>query len=471
MSRRAVVDPGGTLGEIVARKRIDVAARFAGVSLGELRGRAEPTSRSLRAALARPGMRFILEVKRASPSAGSLRAEADPAAIARGYAPVADAISVLTDGPFFGGSTEDLARVRAVFDGPILAKDFFLDPRQVVEARLGGADAILVMLSLLDDGAAAMMIEEARRLGMDSLIEAHDAGEVERAVALSAPVIGINNRDLRTLEVDLGTTGRLAARIPADRVVVAESGVSDRRDVESLAPFADAVLVGTALIRSSDPGAAARALVYGRVKVCGITTSEDLAAAHSAGASMAGLVMVAGTPRHVTPGVVARLAKDAPLPLVGVFRDADAPLVARCADELGLAAVQLHGGEDERYVSALRPALPRQCELWAAVPVDEGVPTPREGADRLLFDSVADGRSGGTGTAFDWSLIAGHSGLASGLLAGGLTPANARAASRVGAYALDVGSGVEASPGTKDPAKLAAFFEALRPTCRTATPC
>src|SRR5579875_1953811 len=149
----------GVLGEIVARKKRDVAARLAGADLSA----AEPTRRSLRAALARPGARFIMEVKRASPSQGALRAEADPAAIARFYAGAADAISVLTDTPYFGGSLDDLRAVRAVFGGPILAKDFVVDPRQVPEARLHGADAVLAILGAPSDEEVRAVRDEAEK--------------------------------------------------------------------------------------------------------------------------------------------------------------------------------------------------------------------------------------------------------------------------------------------------------------------
>ncbi|HEX8667676.1 MAG TPA: bifunctional indole-3-glycerol-phosphate synthase TrpC/phosphoribosylanthranilate isomerase TrpF [Allosphingosinicella sp.] len=455
-------EPGGVLGEIVARKREDVAARLAGVSLEELRRRAEPTARSLRAALARPGARFIMEVKRASPSQGALRSGADPAAIARAYRGAADAVSVLTDTPYFGGSLDDLSVVRAAFDGPILAKDFVIDPRQVPEARIHGADAVLVMLSVLEDDEAAEAIAEARRLGMDALVEAHDEAEVRRAVALGAGIVGINNRDLRSLEVDLAVTERMAPLVPADRVVVAESGVSSRADVERLSAHADAFLVGSSLMRAADPALAARALAFGRVKVCGLTGPEDAGAAAAAGASFAGIVMVPGTPRAVGITQAVEIAAAAAIPLVGVFRNEKVVQVAGAARALGLKAVQLHGEEDAGYIRGLRAHLPHGVEIWAAGAVGEELPEPRLGADRTLFDTKVNGRSGGTGMAFDWSRLEGRPELASAVLAGGLNPGNAAAAARVGAYALDVSSGIEAAPGRKDPDRMGAFFEALR---------
>jgi indole-3-glycerol phosphate synthase/phosphoribosylanthranilate isomerase len=406
--------------------------------------------------VARPGARFIMEVKKASPSAGALAA-VDAGVQARAYAGAADAVSVLTDGPFFGGSVDDLRAVRAAYDGPILAKDFIVDPRQVAEARIAGADAVLAMLSVLDDEGARAVIAAADALGMDVLVEAHDEAELRRAVALGAPLIGINNRNLRTLEVDLATTERLAPLVPPGRLVVAESGIADREDVARLAPYADAFLVGTALMRAARPAEAARALAFGRVKVCGLTNAADLDMAAAAGATHAGFVMVPGTPRAVTPARAEAILATAGsrCRIVGIFRDAHPAEVDAAARGLGLHAVQLHGDEE---VGAFRALLPEETEVWAAVRVGPGLLHPRAGADRLLFDSGP----GGTGRPFDWKRVAGRAELDSGLVAGGLDPANASAAARLGAYALDVGSGLEAVPGWKDSYRTAAFFEALR---------
>lgn len=470
-----MIDPGGMLGEIVARKQQEVAARLGGVGIDTLRSGAAPTRLSLAEALAKPGGRFIMEVKKASPSGGALRPGADPAAQAAAYAGAASAVSVLTDGPFFGGSLDDIGAVRRGFAGPILAKDFVVDARQVVEARRHGADAVLVMLSVLDDGEARAMIGEAARLGMDALVEAHDEAEVRRAVALGARIVGINNRDLRTLAVDLGTTERLAPLVPRDRLVVAESGIAGPADVARLAPHADAFLVGTALMRAERPAEAARALAFGRVKVCGLRSEQDVAIAAASGAGLAGLVLVPGTPRAVTAGEAAPLteaARRCGARPVGVFRNEKLMQVAMTARRLGLDAVQLHGEEDARYISGLRGLLPDATEIWAAGAVGREVPGPRRGADRTVFDTEVGGRSGGTGRAFDWRRVRGRDELGASLLAGGLNPENARAAADVGAWALDVSSGVEAAPGRKDAARLGAFFEALRPAARgEAAPC
>lgn len=454
-------EPGGVLGGIAAAKRVELARRLDGVSIDALRAGAEPTGRSLVHVLARPGARFILEIKRASPSGGAIRRSADPAAIARGYGGVADALSVLCDAPFFGGSLDDLRAARTAFDGPILAKDFFVDPRQVAEARIAGADAILVILALLDDHEAREMIAEARRFGMDALVEVHDEAEMRRALALGAPLIGINNRNLRDLSVDLATTEQLAKLAP-DRVLVSESGISARDEVERLGSHVDAFLVGSSLMRSADPAAAARQLAFGRVKLCGLNCAADLEAARPA--AFAGFMFVPESPRHVPAGQVqplAQLARGYGVLPVGVFRDAPIGLVADIAKDLGLHAVQLHGAEDGEYVRALRRGLPGACEIWTALGVGRE-PLADRGGDRPLFDN----EGGGSGRTFDWALVRDHPQLARAVVAGGLGPHNARAAQRLGAYAIDVGSALDERPGRKSPEKIAALFDALRPSGR-----
>lgn len=456
-----MTEPVGVLGAIAATKRAELAVRYDGVSLEALRARARPTERSLAAAIAKGGARFILEIKKASPSAGAIRPAADPASLARGYAGVADALSVLCDRAYFGGGLDDLAAARGEFDGPILAKDFFIDARQVPEARSAGADAVLVMLSLLDDERAREIISEADRFQMDALVEVHDEAEMRRALALDARLIGINNRDLRDLSIDLATTERLA-RMAGERILISESGIHDRGDVDRLAPRVDGFLIGSSLMRAAEPAQAARELIFGRVKLCGLNCGASLGAARPA--AFAGFVLVPGSPRHVTAEAAAPLAgsaQDAGMLPVGVFRDAPVGDVVGTAELMSLHAVQLHGREDLDYVRDLRTKLPESCEIWTAAGVGRD-PLTLRGGDRLVFDNA----DGGTGQTFDWSLIAEHAQLPRALVAGGIGPHNALAAAELGAYAIDVGSAVDARPGAKSLAKIEALFDALRPSSR-----
>ena len=449
----------GVLAEIAARKRIDVDQRLAGTTHDP-----EPTTRSLRAALARPGARFLMEVKKASPSGHRSGFTVEEAVSA--YAPVADAISVLTDAPFFSGSLDDLRTVRATFDGPILAKDFIVDPRQVAEARLHGADAVLVILAMLDNVEAASIMAEASRLGMDVIVEVHDETELDRALTINAQIVGINNRDLRTLKTDLAVTERLVELVPDDRLVMSESGIRDRSDVERLAPSVDAFLVGSSLMASPDIAQAARALVHGRVKICGLTRESDASFAASRGATHAGLIFAEASKRKVGGNAsdIAAFARRGGAKTVGVFQDQDPAFVAATANDLGLNAVQLHGSETG--LSELKDRLPDTCEIWAASPVGADVTSERAGADRIVYDTQKNGRTGGTGKVFDWSLLKDRPALTDAFIAGGIGASNARAAQHIGSYGIDVSSGVESEPGVKDASKVTALFEALRPACR-----
>ena len=451
-----MTEPAGFLAEIASSKRAELARRFDGVAIDSLRSRAARTALSLEDALSRPKVRFIFEIKKASPSAGMIRGGADVASIARGYEGVADALSVLIDTPRFDGSLADLKAARTVFSGPILAKDFILDPRQVVEARLHGADAVLAMLSLLDDQAARAIMAEAQRFAMDVLVEVHDEAEMGRALALGARLIGINNRDFRDLSIDLATTERLAP-LAQSRTLVCESGISQRGDVERLSGLVDGFLIGSAVMRAADPAAAARAIAFGRIKLCGLNQLADLEAGRAA--AFAGLVFVPESPRAVTVTQAEPLAERARaigvMP-VGVFRNSQPSAVADIAHVLSLGAVQLHGQESAADIVTLRARLPEQCEIWTAI--DASCSIDPRGGDRTLFDQG----SGGSGRPFDWARVVGHPALCRAIVAGGIGPANVTAAAALGAYALDVGSAVDATPGRKDPAKIAALFDALR---------
>ena len=455
------------LARIVASTRARVAARQQACSMDSLLAGLAGPVRSLSRALGQPRARFILELKRGSPSAGVLRTSWEPVRLATGYAGVADAVSVVTEPEFFHGTIEDIAAVRRAVDVPILLKDFVLGPYQVAEARRYGADAVLLMLSVLDDAKLKDCLQLVERLGMEALVEVHDETELARAIALDASVIGINNRNLKTLDVDLGVTERLATRVPSDRLVVAESGVNAHRDVVRLAPHVDAFLVGSALMRAESPGLEARRLVFGApVKICGLTNPEDAKAAREAGAMFGGAVVVGDSPRAVEHGRLGEVL-DGALTKVAVFRNAPVEQVAGLAEEHRLDVVQLHGDEDARYVRELKARAPL-VEVWKAVGVDADgrVGARVTEADRQLFDRVHSGTSGGTGRSFGWAAVPAAE-LKAGILAGGLSAENAAEARDTGAWALDASSGLEARPGKKDPARVRAFFTALRVSDRS----
>jgi len=252
------------LDDIVAGVRLDLARRQATTPLADLRARLAdvPPPRDPLPAFRGPGSSVIAEVKRRSPSRGDLADIPDPAALATEYAAGgAAAISVLTEERRFGGSLDDLRAVRAAVDIPLLRKDFIVTPYQLVEARAAGADMALLIVAALDDEELARLHAEARELGLTVLVEVHDEDETGRAVDVGAELIGVNARDLKTLEVDVDTFGRLAHRVPDDTVLVAESGITGPTDVKRfVTEGAHAVLVGEALVRDGSPREAVAAM-------------------------------------------------------------------------------------------------------------------------------------------------------------------------------------------------------------------
>ena len=379
-----------------------------------------------RDALAGPGLGAIAEVKRRSPSAGDLRPAADASALAKAYeANGAAAVSILVD-ERFGGSFDDLRAARASANVPLLAKGFFSTRAQLQEARSSGADAVLLVVRDLEDGRVAELLRTARELDLDALVEVHDAEELKRAVALDAEIVGVNARDLSTFEIDRRAQLDLVARGPRDRVVVAESGVETRaQGAAAELAGADAILVGSALMRAHDPGAKlAELLSRPLVKVCGLTREEDVAAAAEAGADLAGFVL-AESPRRAP----------APLPVpetmlsVGVFVGG--------VEDAGTDLVQVYGQENGH-----RGREGKLLRDGAEVAKVLDLPWLAEDERHWEEAAQADGRI---------------------VLAGGLAPENvAEAIAAVDPWCVDASRSLESSPGIKDHDRIRAFVDAAR---------
>jgi len=380
-----------------------------------------------RDALAAPGLSAIAEVKRRSPSAGDLRTDADPLALAAGFEGAgAAAVSILVD-ERFGGSVADLADARSSTDLPLLAKGFFSAEEELRMLREAGADAVLLLLRDLDDEEVRRLMGRAAELGLDTLVEAHESDELERAVRLGADPIGLNARDLGTFAIDRRAQLELVAGAPRDRVVVAESGIASRaQGAAAELAGADAILVGSTLMRAPDPSAKLAELISRPlVKVCGLTREEDVAAAVEAGADLAGFILAKESPR--------RAAEILPVPetvlsvAVYVGEEGDAPadlvqLYARERDHRGRDAVLLRNGQEVARVVDL--------------PWEQQDPSHFERARQI------EGRV---------------------ILAGGLGPENVgEAIEKIRPWAVDASSSLETAPGIKDHERVRAYVAAAR---------
>lgn len=446
------------LAKIVADKAIWVEARKAQQPLASFQNDVVPSNRRFYDALQGARTAFILECKKASPSKGVIRDDFDPANIAGVYKHHASAISVLTDEKYFQGSFDFLPIVSGIAPQPILCKDFIIDAYQIWLARFYQADACLLMLSVLDDEQYRQLSAVAHSLNMGVLTEVSNEEELERAIALNAKVVGINNRDLRDLSIDLDRTRQLAPRLGAGVTVISESGINTYAQVRELSHFANGFLIGSAMMSHDDLNVAVRRVLLGENKVCGLIRAQDAAAAFEAGAIYGGLIFVESSPRYVSDAQAQDVMAGAPLSYVGVFRDAPINAVVSKAESLSLTAVQLHGSEDQNYLDELRQQLAPQVQIWKAQSVADALPARNlNHVDKYVLDNG----QGGSGERFDWSLLNGEK-LDNVLLAGGLSPDNCVEAAKAGCAGLDFNSGVESQPGMKDASKLASVFKTLR---------
>jgi len=380
-----------------------------------------------RDALAQPGLRAIAEIKRRSPSAGDLRPDADPAVLAGEFERAgAAAVSVLVD-ERFAGSIDDLRAARAAASLPLLAKGFFREPDELAELKRSGADAVLLLLRDLDDDRTTRLLETAADLGLDALVEAHDSHELRRAIDLGADPIGINARDLTTFHIDRSAQLDLVAQAPRGRVVIAESGIESRAQAAAAElAGADAVLVGSTLMRAPDPGAKLRELIdRPLVKICGLTREEDVAVAAEAGADLAGFILARESPRRAERVLPVPETMLSVAVFVGERHDAGSDLAQLYERENG------HRGRDAILLRGDEPV---------AQVLD--LPWQQQDPEHHAHAAARGGRI---------------------VLAGQLAPGNVREAiETVHPWAVDASSQLELSPGIKDHDRIRAFVEAVR---------
>ncbi len=471
------------LDRIVTQTRVDLEQRKREFSLEEMRRRAseQPMPRDLLAAFEpRSQVHLIAEVKRASPSKGLLAPHMDPVKQAQLYeANGAAVISVLTEPHFFLGSPEYLTTIKETVSVPVLRKDFIVDEYQVYESRSWGADAILLICALLDDNQLRRLLQLANEYYMRCLVEVHSREEAQRAVAAGAAVIGVNSRDLVTFKMNPYLLRELRQIIPADRVVVAESGIHTAADARRLARYdVQAMLVGESLVTSHDVPSQIQTLLHQanagtQVKICGLRAPEHLDAATQAGVDLLGFIFHEPSHRYVQPQQVQRIleastsfshpSKEQSIPdLVGVFVNKEAHFINDVAEQAGLHFVQLHGTETPEFCQTIKRPVIKALHAKSRDDLKQ-VEDYKDVVWRLLLDTPTP-EWGGTGIAHDWELARLAAQESRILLAGGLTVENvADAVRQVQPWGVDVSSGVETNK-QKDVAKIQAFIAAVRGT-------
>ncbi len=437
-----------------------------------------PSKRSLIDNLTSSATGFILECKKSSPSRGQLSDNYQPEQIAEEYQQFASAISVLTEPDFFSGNLDDLRKVTEAVSIPVLCKDFVIDTSQIYQARTAGADVILLMLSVITDSFWMQCYEIANELGLDIITEIHNKQELARALALPAKIIGINNRNLHTLKTDISVTKALVSQIPDDRLVISESGIGTHQQLKDLGPLVDGFLIGSSLMQSKDIAASLRRLVFGEIKICGLTRREDADLAWQLGASFGGMIFTSVSSRCINMQQGRSICNEQKMPMVGVFKDQSLSEVSAIAKELSLYAVQLHGDEDINYIEQLTDILDAETQIWKAIScseISDDYPSIqqaveisnnllRNGIDKVLIDTPKDKDD----HQLDYQAFLQDSRV---LIAGGLQINShlfqqAYTTGMKSQAGFDLCSSLEQSAGIKDPEKMKMLFNNLQPKTR-----
>ena len=408
------------------------------------------------------GRNFILECKQSSPTLGDFCHDFNLDRLIEVYSTRAAAISVLCEEHFFKGSLSFLRYVKERCNLPVICKDFIICKEQLETAFIAGADAVLLMLSVLSEELFLNLYRRAQELGLEVLCEVSDEREARFAIEHHIPIVGINNRDLKTLKIDLNNAKRLYPLFDSSTRVISESGICSHSDLVALKPVKN-FLIGSALTGADDLLFKANSLLYGTNKVCGITTAEALSCLIKNHVAIAGLIFVKKSARYVCvqkASELIALGRHA-IRFAGVFSDADKDEMETIAAKLGLHYLQLHGHESVELIRELKRDLPKVQIIKALTAEQSGdeknIRTYQEEADLLLLDSSTPG----SGRPFDWSRISQTVDKSRTLLSGGIGQDNLTDALSLGFAGLDLNSKLEKEKGIKDPQLIDQAFEVI----------
>ncbi|QJC29846.1 bifunctional indole-3-glycerol-phosphate synthase TrpC/phosphoribosylanthranilate isomerase TrpF [Enterobacteriaceae endosymbiont of Plateumaris sericea] len=404
---------------------------------------------------------FILECKKYSPSKGLICKNYNLKDFAKVYKNYSSVISVLTDEKYFQGNFNDIKIIRNMVSQPILCKDFILDSYQIYFARYHDADAILLILSILNDKEYIQLSKIAHQLNMGILTEINNKSELKRAIYLKAKIIGINNRNLEDFSIDINKTYNLVKLnyIPKEIILISESGIDSNFKIRQLSKFVHGFLIGSAITSKKNILYAVKNLIFGINKICGLKTIEDAKITNDSGSIFGGLIFVNNSIRNINiqiaKNIVFNIKK---LLYIGIFYNSTIEEIVQISKILSLYAVQLHGEENQNFINILRNKLSNKIKIWKVIKIHDHIPTYKySNVDLYVFDNYLSGK----GIKFNWKLLKGKNNQ-NILLAGGLNKNNFIEAIKLNCYGLDFNSGVENISGIKDHFKIKEIFKKLR---------
>ncbi|CAL4042952.1 Tryptophan biosynthesis protein TrpCF [Buchnera aphidicola (Anoecia corni)] len=444
---------------IIHNKKKWIAQRQSYQPLTQFKNFITPSNRNFEQSLKKNHPFFILECKKSSPTCKILNSNFNLHSILNEYKIYATAISILTDEQYFQGKFEYLLQASQLVHQPILCKDFFIDPYQIFLARYYKADAILLMLSVLNNNQYTILSTIAKNLNMGIITEINNIEELDRANYLKANIIGINNRNLKNLSVDIKKTITIAPLISKKKIIISESGISTYKEVRSLSNIVNGFLIGSSLMKSANLNQKIKSIIFGKNKICGLTNKKDAISTYKVGAIYGGLIFEQSSIRHVSKKLAYNIMQSANLKYVAVFQNEPIFNILSLIKDLPISAIQLHGNETQDYIDTLYKKLPSNIKIWKAISVSNTI------TFQMCFKHVTcyvlDNGTGGTGKPFNWSHLK-NINLNNVIIAGGLNEKNCFSASKLGCSGLDFNSGIEKKAGVKDEKKLISIFKKLR---------
>lgn len=422
--------------------------------LNYLKKNTQPSNCSFEKSLSKSDLAFILECKASSLNDGLLTETYNPVSQAKHYEPFANAISVLTNAPYFKGQYEHMKSVKEKTQLPVLCKDFILSPYQVYLARYFGADAVLLIVAALNDQEIQKCIDTAHLLNVDIFAEINNEEELDRVLKFNIKIIGINNRNLHTLEIDTDTTKQLAPLIGKDKIVISASGIHSHRQIRELRPYVDGFLIGSALNKAHDVQKTLKEIIFGSIKICGITNLKDAQLVQQCGAKRAGIILAPKTPRCVNIETAQYLINEVPMEWVGVFMDQDLDEVVNTIKGLNLTVIQLAGKEDNAFRQSLKSLIGPNLTIIQKIELEDlNKVHTIQFADEYILDLPKDFKAFPTKMTYDLEKLQTMD-LSYVHFAGGINCENIKTIKKLNILGIDICSGIEFEVGKKDSSLL-----------------